>query len=189
VKGCNFGLCDQHVGLEWLSRNIAAFGGDPTRITVGGQSAGGVSVQAQVLDAKRRLGRPLFQRAIVQSGAVGTLGPIDMEEADERWEKLCRHLKIERLSANERVEYLRKLPEGDLVRIAGQMGWATFPLVTDSKTLFESPDGGWRFSLGPRSEQAGHVADTAPIDVLIGDCDDEVSFSLPGTAPHDEGAR
>ena len=44
----NFGLLDQQAGLRWVKRNIAAFGGDPEEITVGGQSAGGGSVMYQI---------------------------------------------------------------------------------------------------------------------------------------------
>ena len=84
-----FGLQDQHMALPWVSESISAFGGDPERIAVAGQSAGGVSVHAQVLEAKFDPRKPPFQRAIVQSGALGTVGPITMEEADARWLHLC----------------------------------------------------------------------------------------------------
>lgn len=66
----NFGNLDQKFGTEWVKRNIAAFGGDPNNITIGGQSAGGGSVLAQVASP---LNEGLFQKAIVQSGIV--LGP------------------------------------------------------------------------------------------------------------------
>jgi carboxylesterase type B len=52
LKGCNFGIHDQKIALNWVSRNICCFGGDPRNITLGGQSAGGCSVHTHVLEAK-----------------------------------------------------------------------------------------------------------------------------------------
>ncbi|MDO5434894.1 MAG: carboxylesterase family protein [Clostridia bacterium] len=63
----NFGSLDQQYGLEWVIRNIAAFGGDPKNITIAGQSAGGGSVMAQMACNKNE-GR--FQKAIVLSGMI-----------------------------------------------------------------------------------------------------------------------
>src|SRR5205823_1676020 len=63
----NQGLLDQIAALEWVKRNIAAFGGDPSRVTVFGESAGGVSVGALLLSP---LAKGLFHRAIAQSGTV-----------------------------------------------------------------------------------------------------------------------
>ncbi|MBQ8994303.1 MAG: carboxylesterase family protein [Oscillospiraceae bacterium] len=60
----NFGLLDQRFATMWVKRNIAAFGGDPKNITIGGQSGGGRSVQMQVVSP---LNKDLFQRAIVMS--------------------------------------------------------------------------------------------------------------------------
>jgi para-nitrobenzyl esterase len=61
----NPGLLDQIAALEWVRENIEAFGGDPGRVTIFGESAGGMSV-ATLLAMPRAKG--LFQRAIVQSG-------------------------------------------------------------------------------------------------------------------------
>jgi len=69
----NFGFLDQQAGIRWVKRNIAAFGGDPDNITIGGQSAGGGSVMSQLTSPKNEEG--LFQRAIIQSGIIFPVYP------------------------------------------------------------------------------------------------------------------
>lgn len=78
----NFGFLDQQAATRWVKRNIAAFGGDPENITIGGQSAGGMSVCAQMCC---RENEGLFQHAIVESGSFAPPYPFQFG--------LCRTLK------------------------------------------------------------------------------------------------
>ena len=93
----NFGHWDQKAGIEWIKRNIAAFGGDPENITIFGQSAGGGSTMVQLTSP---LNRGLFQRAIVHSGG-GLLPPsLDsptLVEAEKAGEEFFKFLGVKSL--------------------------------------------------------------------------------------------
>jgi carboxylesterase type B len=97
----NFGLLDQKAGLNWVYRNIAAFGGNPERISIAGQSAGGSSVMHQVACKDNR---DLIKGAAVFSGIIkpqsvdaDIFKPLDLEKAEELGKKFFDSLGVSSL--------------------------------------------------------------------------------------------
>lgn len=121
----NYGLMDQLAALEWIKRNIASFGGDPDRITIGGQSAGSMSVQCLIASP---LTKGLVAGAIAESGAGFRLDtPLRVAEGIGT--------SVSKSAGNMGIEELRQLGADSLLRIGSRMPFGSFFPVIDGYVL------------------------------------------------------
>ncbi len=153
----NFGLLDQLAAIRWVRRNVAAFGGDTTNITVFGESAGGQDVVA-LLASPRAHG--LFAQAIAESPGGGWQRPPTLTEAEHAGVALATSLG---LGPGATIDELRALPVDSLLAHADE---SVGPII-DGKLLTEAP------------EQAFVDGHAAAVPLMIGTNSDEGSLLGP----------
>ena len=128
----NYWLMDQVAALQWVARNIAAFGGDPANVTIFGVSAGGSSVNALVATPKAK---GLFAKAIAQSGGGLMNAGTSLDDAEQNGVEFASRLGVEATDASAAAK-LREFTPAQI--LAAERGPPTFNAMYDGTYLASS---------------------------------------------------
>ncbi|CAH1780430.1 unnamed protein product, partial [Owenia fusiformis] len=162
----NMGFFDQVMALEWTKTNIHAFGGDPDRITLAGESAGSWSVSAHLVSP---LSKHLFRRAILQSGAI-TTDKIINEHPRKRFDDVVGQIGCANETLEDTIECLRTISIDEISKVGPsfQSDWPTVDgefLPEHPKSLYPKTDFSDKDVLAGVTADEGFILLSIPLDV------------------------
>ena len=163
----NYGLLDQIAAMQWVERNIGAFGGDPSRVTVFGESAGASSILVHLVSPQSR---GLYRQAIVESGPLWTNGTImhiiaPRAEAEQWGEEYAKSLGY---SGPDAIPQMRNVRYQDLINATP---WPSSAFWSVHTLRFKPTIDGWLVPDSPDTLFRLHREN--PVPLIIGTNSDE----------------
>ena len=158
----NLGFLDQRLALDWVQRNVHAFGGDRDKVTIFGQSAGAASVDSLILTTPHT---PPFRAAIEESGSAALFSGIQRYKGPQAWDSLVSLLNCTR--ASDIFDCVRSAPQKAITSLIEHHQLNFLP-VDDNVTLPSHP------------EAARRSGNFAKVPVLTGTTANDGSFFVLG---------
>ncbi|QIW95855.1 hypothetical protein AMS68_001373 [Peltaster fructicola] len=168
----NLGLRDQRLGLEWVADNIKAFGGDPSKVTIWGESAGAISVCDHTIingGDNTYNGKPLFRGAIMNSGSVVPADTVRADNAQAIFDTVAQNANCG--TADDKLACLRALDYETFLTATESVPNLLGPRSLDLSYLPRPDPGDNFFSTSPDVQLLS--GNFAKVPVIIGDLEDE----------------